>query len=249
MAMNDEHLLCYSPLPRTTRRRRVRVLLILGLAGALGCISFRRRLIPVWQQADYLWRQRGCMNSTFPGGQIVYEEDPAGAARLLALGGGYLPPRSPIFDGGVPPWWHPPACYRPGALPSLGFSPRYDSVAFTHARRFSGEPERLVVVEIASARQGAAGHTVVLTCFVLQPATGQIGSRVTRSAAPHSSVDFNLAAGRRLRAFAGQADPDDTSHFTIKVEIDGARRTIDGWLLRDGHSQLTDRGNDGATRP
>jgi hypothetical protein len=35
---------------------------------------------------------------------------------------------------------------------------------------------------------------------------------------------------RRVRIFAGQADPADESHFTLTYEVDGHRGLIDGWL-------------------
>lgn len=38
-----------------------------------------------------------------------------------------------------------------------------------------------------------------------------------------------------LRLYAGQPDPADASHFTIRYESKGSGGTIDGWL-RDGDS-------------
>ena len=37
-------------------------------------------------------------------------------------------------------------------------------------------------------------------------------------------------AGETVRIFAGQADPDDRSHFWLDYEADGKPGTIDGWL-------------------
>ena len=45
----------------------------------------------------------------------------------------------------------------------------------------------------------------------------------------------------RLRVFAGQADPNDESHFTIAYELDGVAGTIDGWLRADGSVILEPR--------
>jgi hypothetical protein len=46
-----------------------------------------------------------------------------------------------------------------------------------------------------------------------------------------------LPAPRRI--FAGQADPNDASHFTIEYEWpSGVRGTIDGWLRDDDHVDL-----------
>ena len=40
--------------------------------------------------------------------------------------------------------------------------------------------------------------------------------------------------GNVLRFFAGQPDPDDASHFTIRYQADGREGVIDGWMQDDG---------------
>jgi hypothetical protein len=51
-----------------------------------------------------------------------------------------------------------------------------------------------------------------------------------------------------LRLFAGQPDPNDDSHFTIRYEVDNQPGTIDGWLQADDTIKLQIR--DGpATKP
>ena len=111
-----------------------------------------------------------------------------------------------------------------------------------HSRRFHAEPERLVVVGIASIKQRAVGHLVIFSCFVFDLATHVVGSRVTAIREESGEVDVAVAAGQRLRAFAGQVDPIDASHFTIDYDIDGDRSTIHGWLQHGGRSLLVDRG-------
>jgi hypothetical protein len=49
-------------------------------------------------------------------------------------------------------------------------------------------------------------------------------------AAPPVSIEY----GRKLRIFAGQADPADGSHFTIPYQLDGNAGTIDGRVRDDG---------------
>ena len=43
-------------------------------------------------------------------------------------------------------------------------------------------------------------------------------------------IDYGIA----LRFFAGQIDPGDESHFTIRYQADGRDGVIDGWLKDDG---------------
>jgi hypothetical protein len=50
--------------------------------------------------------------------------------------------------------------------------------------------------------------------------------------------------------YNGQPDPDDLSHFTVEVRIDGKIRVIDGWLRDDETLQLEERKSmDGAVAP
>lgn len=51
-----------------------------------------------------------------------------------------------------------------------------------------------------------------------------------------------------LRVYAGQPDPNDQSHFTIRYEIDNQKDIIDGYLQDDGSVKLTCRAGD-STRP
>jgi hypothetical protein len=51
-----------------------------------------------------------------------------------------------------------------------------------------------------------------------------------------------------LRFFAGQPEPDDESHFTIRYETTEGSGTIDGWLMPDDSVKFQIR--DGpATKP
>ena len=63
-------------------------------------------------------------------------------------------------------------------------------------------------------------------------------------------VDVSLLGGAHahgVRLFAGQPDPLDGSHFTIRYETDLGPGTLYGWLLSDGHLWLEVR--DGPALP
>ena len=47
---------------------------------------------------------------------------------------------------------------------------------------------------------------------------------------PPPTIDY----GNRLRFYAGQPDPNDSSHFTIAYQLDGRAGTIDGWMRNEG---------------
>jgi hypothetical protein len=53
------------------------------------------------------------------------------------------------------------------------------------------------------------------------------------------SVSFDVTAmPRHIRFFAGQVDPADDSHFTIRFERDQEKGIVDGWLTDDGDMRL-----------
>ena len=51
-------------------------------------------------------------------------------------------------------------------------------------------------------------------------------------------IEISLTKQNRMRLYAGQPDPADASHFTIKYEIDHVPGTIDGWLQPDDTVKL-----------
>jgi len=58
-------------------------------------------------------------------------------------------------------------------------------------------------------------------------------SRVTGRGVPDppATQPLELLSGHQLRMLGGQADPNDSSHFLIAYELDGAPGTIDGWVV------------------
>ena len=56
-----------------------------------------------------------------------------------------------------------------------------------------------------------------------------------RSIGVRSAEDTGAAS---FRVFAGQPDPADPTHFTIRLDVDGTPRTLDGWLRNGGAVDL-----------
>jgi hypothetical protein len=56
----------------------------------------------------------------------------------------------------------------------------------------------------------------------------------------HPSVHLSATEGP-LRLFAGQADANDASHFTIDYVLGDQKGVIDGWLKDDGSVLLEKR--------
>lgn len=237
----------YAPVETQVRQWwKVRRLLIwLVIAAALfATLQYGPAMV---QQAWYIGSQRKCMAYTAPADQLDYANDPAEATGLLATGwksvasvvgqspyavlgptmsaGRELPPLSGVGEETL------------GSYARIGWGYIRQGVnnapirtgAFLHARQAKGSPERLVAI-VFLERQNAPTEDRLLeiNALVWRPATWSPGSRL--ELAGLSTRVFTKIDRRRVHLFAGQPDPADASHFTLRYDIDGQPGTIDGWL-------------------
>ncbi len=166
------------------------------------------------------------MNYVAPADQVVFDSDPAHAAVLandpnFVISGGCAFRRSPRD-------WQP-FKVTPGWMP-----PTQQAMIFLHERRAAGGTPRLVAVE-----RDAGPDCLAFSASVLEPA----GIRRPLNAVPSglSSNVGDTTTHRDTRFFAGQPDPADPSHFTIRYVRAGATHVIDGYLLADNSITLTQR--------
>jgi hypothetical protein len=185
------------------------------------------------------WNWRRCQSLRFSRDTVLYEEDPKLAAPLIAKRGGYHPPQWPLFNGpwypNPPPEWGPPAEFFPPCLAAIDKTPPsslggrpWQAFFFLHPRRDAGGPSRLVAVALAQTALGPDGHEVFIGGRVIEkgsPATG-----INRYAGEGRLLHIPLLGLQRLRLYAGQPDPADASHFTIRYAIDGVEGMMDGWI-------------------
>jgi hypothetical protein len=108
---------------------------------------------------------------------------------------------------------------------------------FLHALRLPGKPPKLVRVHaVAGGPQDCWG----LACYV-ETCPDKPG------VAPVDLTDVEyfwpdpLDHAATVRMHAGQPDPNDESHFTIELEVDGQRRVLDGRLTTKDQITLTAR--------
>jgi hypothetical protein len=226
-------LLEYSPRSKRSRSRKVagRIVLVLAIFAFAGAI---------WRWGPREWKhlgeyrlQRQCMAYSGPPQQVVYEEDPERAERLLAGQSAYHRGRSHQTDTPVamhvPPWMSSTLDWRTGR----------EALLFMHERSTPGGKRRLVRVWCDPVWDPAESMPGYFHWEVEQP--------LSRSAWAAKDVDIQEilhglngipshrmspwpARVRRVRLYAGQVDPSDPSHFTIAYAIDDLRGTIDGWL-------------------
>jgi len=110
--------------------------------------------------------------------------------------------------------------------------------AFIRGRKAEkGGPTRLVCVR--GGKPGRYGQWLLCQTSRLVT-TKRSGSFLGETKAGASSFPVIVD-----RLYAGQLDPIDESHFTIRYELDGKSGVIDGWLMPDDSVKLQNRG--GAT--
>ena len=258
-------------------------------------------------ERELLASQQKCLQYTAPADRVVYEEDPAAAAALLARPAGDYVRAIDDNDhrtGREPAAWQPPVKARdPDALtrynPLAPASVNGPAVLFLHERSTPSGQQKLVGVALTSrhhfranasdgygVRYGARTlrnrnvdgpyqiKTRTLTAAVIMPAgkgtsaggmERRLNLRLPDDVLPQPAVraypDYAYAGstqpapappidyGNKLRLFAGQPDPADPTHFTIRYQLDGKEGVIDGWL-RDNDVILKPRegapANDGS---
>ncbi|MDQ3441781.1 MAG: hypothetical protein M3478_15675 [Planctomycetota bacterium] len=205
--------------------------------------------------------QQQCLTHTFPQATVVLEEDPDQVKRLI-VDGAYVPVElensSDIADW-VPPAQigRSPAAWRSftatGAIEKLTVSPQLP-VVFLHERTSPGGKRLLVVVHLLADQRfsGSNAHGEIrietrrrLLATTIEPGTPdaapvrrdsrELSLRLPPSdATVYASPRKTIRRGRSVRIFAGEVDPDDASHFTIRYDVGGTPGVIDGWLHDDG---------------
>jgi hypothetical protein len=224
----------YAPAPPVLRRRWARrsmlgmVLLTAVAAGAWwGPGAYRRASVLYWQ--------RQCMRYTAPGEWVAYESDPVAGAALRSADPHYQfaplagRPRKPMATGYLPECWTRFVQANPGFPTASG------PILFLHELRTPSGRSRLVAVAGAfdplTLPQFINGYDV--GGEVIEPATWTTPSQ-NRTGGMFISVLTDLRPEPpHLRVYAGQPDPADPSHFTIRYEVEGVTHVVDGWLRDD----------------
>jgi hypothetical protein len=191
---------------------------MIALIAAIAAAGWHHRTI-LAERARFLDGQRQCMTYAPPSDLVVLDTDPQRGTALAASD-----PRYHYVNyerTGAMTWLrpsirgkHPITLWEPGP-------------AFVHARSAKGAGRRIVGVDLAEAMlPDAMGFYV----HVMKPATWLTDPRTVGRPRPVGDFWFSLTEGETIRVFAGQADANDPSHFTIEFDLSGRRGTIDGWL-------------------
>jgi hypothetical protein len=213
----------YAPRSANYGRQRLwRRVITVAVAAIIVPVGIKCGVAAFWR-AELLYWQGRALQHLEPADQVVFEGD---AKQVAAFA------KSPdfILDG---PGSNPP-CFKPAhawerfyallSPPGRRLKPTW----FLHElRNATGEP-RLVVVEgdLSYYRKEGCGG-VFLDPLVFRP-----GSAFS-SPIEISSGSAGLFQDGVVRCYAGQADPADSSHFTITIVVGRQTKIVDGWLKDD----------------
>lgn len=216
-----------------------RVVFLVLLAGVLVC---GWRFGPgIFRQGRVLYLQRECMTYSAPGDRVVYDENSETTAERLKTAG-----YAGLWTSGTKQaaiFIAPPVKNMGGNLPAggnlLGAKPGSGATVFLHELRNSAGIKRLVLIERSPARGFGPpfNYAFGFDVYLFEEATW------TRGPEPLITVYGMEWDGmvvdpptRGLRFYAGQIDPSDAGHFTIRYDLEGKSGVIDG--------RLNDAGND-----
>jgi hypothetical protein len=215
-------------------------LLLLIVALAVGIlVSFRWPWVWYGSRDEYQWHR--WLNFTMSAEKVVYEEDPGRATRLLSLpsepASAYVgDPRAGNFSLSNDYTFHSStksAMYCPAMLRALLMYDR-PALAFIHWRSAPTTGRALILVTSDWSSNGLRHRDIVYLsarrCTHDECVTGK---RALNHRTGWNMIEVRLRPEQMMRIYAGQVDPKDDAHFTIKYEIDNVPGTIDGRLEAD----------------
>lgn len=218
---------------------------------------------PMAQQAPILFWQRQCMRYTASADEVVYEEDPANVARYLGgrdgayvaypLARGASPDTTPVKTvaaaARMPTCWQRFTALVPPKIPQLGAMS--GAILFLHERTSPAGHRRLVCVRYYAETYSFT--TAFIDAYNCQRAVFAPGTWTLPPAESARVTMIDVISGfprhpPRVRIYAGQADPDDASHFTIRYQMWGQEDVLDGRLDDNDNVTVTPRKSPADTR-
>jgi hypothetical protein len=235
------------------RRRIIRSLLVIA-ALVLGYSAWRWGPA-AWQETQIRYYQRQLLTYNSPADQVVYEEDPAEAAKLLAKPSEFAPFRWDM--------WAPPEAKMPGPAASrivphyqtfeelngrrmaVPGGTAYETILFLHERTTPKGERRLVKVTLIAAPFSFWAHVIEGDRYQSHTWThayrGRVGVVEPFDTRPRHIVKSPDPNPPNLHIYAGQIDPKDASHFTIRYQAWGQEDVMDGYLINNDTVTLKPR--------
>jgi hypothetical protein len=197
----------------------------------------------VWHGSETKYFRSALLKINPPADRVIYEESPGPAVSLITFPqndseGGYEREGLAVaYSYHALGWLNKSGLGTPAGI------------AFCHTRQSPGGEERMVIVGCYGVRQpppaSEAGSTPLAIAATASP-TDKIW--ISSKLFKRPRLDLPTATGAR-RLYAGQIDPGDASHFTIRYEINDKAGTIDGWLGENDTVKLQVRNGPAASQP
>jgi hypothetical protein len=218
----------YAPQDKIFTGRRTRRIIVLAILLTVALTAFlqRQRIAYYYGQAKALRVQRDFLNFTAPPDRICFAEGDEVIADLLARPD-YASAKS--FET-VALWWPPLIAPRQVSLLFPYNQPSSGGLVFSHERVTLSGKRRLLLVWIIPAGASPIPGAVSFSLEDFEPATWHTPLRlVSRAPIEIPHIKSRRLEGKHLRVHAGQPDPADPSHFTIRYELDGVDYFLDGY--------------------
>jgi len=243
------HQLEYSKRPA---RRIPRWLRIAGLSllGTLIVISAEENLPEVMSRYDSWMFQHKMMHLDRPADRVIYEEDPVRSA-MLANDPNYKPivPFSRDFDAAAPTTQPLGIAYVDPIAQTRIIRPwGVRCLVLSHLLRMPSGAERLVVVYCVPNKIGWKDVREYFFLRVFDPGLPLQGMRMTARIGGIDRPPPDAETHSPLRVYAGQVDPADPTHFSVRFQRGQESGVIDGYLKDDESVSLKVRGQS-ATSP
>jgi hypothetical protein len=192
---------------------------------------------PIWESAVLRYHRYQCLHYSAPSGRVICIETTGAAGQVPTLARCDF---EPAATSAIP---------VPGV--TLREPPSIEPLLFMHERRTrSGHRSLVLVRRTTPAIRDSIDLPVSYVLWTVDLDGRHIDWNVAIEVLPHPFSPEKDSA--HLKFFAGQPDPNDESHFTIRYEVDGRTGIIDGVLRDDADDpsdvrvELEDRGLVGA---
>lgn len=217
----------YAPaLPNQKRRRAIRRVVV-GFAALLIAILAIKAAPRAWRHLQILYWQHRAMTYTAPADQVVYDDDPSDAAKVRASNPSLTVGSSgQVFDFAKP--WD--RLYQLVSPPGRQAS----ATLFLHELQNSKGERRLVVVEFRPNSRAKKPTTPPQFDSVVITPGGLAQDPVERIMfGPQQVILVDHLPTTSVKWYAGQLDPRDSSHFTIRGVRGTQPVSVEGWLKDD----------------
>jgi hypothetical protein len=224
----------YAPGAPLRRRRRIRRIVALCLLVGTAVAGFLCGPA-TWSRGKLLYRQRQCLRYAAPAEQVVFDSDPARVAQLSG------DPNFVIWRGCA--FRKPPVEWQAVLSAARAAGPRPTStiaMLFLHELKAGGITRLVMVERIAAADESPyflLGYDVEAASIA--PATFRCPQPIEQQFPMAIDVLDSVGPHTDIRIYAGQPDPADPSHFTIRYESGGKTAMANGYLRRDGKVELS----------